>query len=124
MDSVQVHIDSYDENSHSLTVHFTGTLNGVEYSTSQYAFSALAYNPNLVASVLTQFNVDDIMKQLAKIGKTYLEQEVNRQQINNNSNWLENLKSLSNTSYTVSGSDLSSNNQVNTDVVDNLEIVL
>ena len=124
MDSVQVHIDSYDENSHSLTVHFTGMLNGVEYSTSQYAFSSLAYNPDLVASVLTQFNIDEIIKQLAKIGKVYLEQEVNRQQISNNTSWIDNLKSLSNTSYTVSGSDLSSNNQVNTDVVDNLEIIL
>lgn len=124
MDSVQVHIDSYDEISHSLTVHFTGTLNGVEYSTAKYAFSSLAYNPDLVASVMTQFNIDDIIKQLAKIGKVYLEQEVNKQQISNNTSWMNNLKSLSNTSYTVSGSDLSSNNQVNTDIVDNLEIIL
>ena len=127
MDSVQVHIDSYNEENHSLVVHFTGMYDGVEYTTEKYAFSALAYNPSLVASVLSQsqFSIDDVVKQLARIGAGYLQQLVNKQQIADNPNWLNNIKALSNTSHTVSGSDLNLNNTpVNTDMVDNLEIVL
>ena len=44
MDTVLVNVDSYDESTHSLIVNFSGTVDGIEYVTPNYAFQVANYD--------------------------------------------------------------------------------
>ena len=117
MESVQVHIDSYDEASHSVVAHFTGIEGNVEYSTPKYAFSASNYDAN---------SLDDLVKKLAQTGLAYLEQEAAKQKSIGNVDFIDQLKSLNNTSHSFNSADLVPPpvQPINTNVADNLEIQL
>lgn len=115
MDSVKVNIDSYDENTHSILVHFTGIENGVEYSTEKYAFNTSNYDTS---------SLDEIVKKLAQTGLAYLNQLAAKQKIANDANLIEQLKTLNNTSHSFNVEDLipPAVEPINTGIADNLEI--
>jgi hypothetical protein len=117
MESVQVNIDSYDEQNHSVVAHFTGTENGVEYTTPKYAFSAANYDSN---------SIEDLVKKLAQTGLAYLQQEAAKQKSTSDSNFIEQLKSLNSTTHTFDPADLTPPpvQPINVGVADNLEIQL
>ena len=115
MDSVQVNIDSYDEQSHSVIAHFTGMKGNVEYSTSKYSFSASSYEAT---------SIQDLIKKLAQVGLAYLNQEVAKQKSTSDENFKEQLRALDNTTHSFTSADLAPEYYpaVNMNVIDNLEI--
>jgi hypothetical protein len=115
MDTEQVHIDSYDEKSHSVTAHFTGVKDGVEYSTAKYAFGATSNEAS---------STESLIKKLAQIGLAYLNQEVEKQQSISDENVKEQLRALNNTTHSFTSADFTTTHYpaVNINIVDNLEI--
>lgn len=118
MDNVKVNIDSFDQNTHTIIVSFSGTQNGVEYSTQKYAFNTSQYY-----SLYGVYTVDDAIKKLAQVGLNYLQQEAAKANAATNSDLMTQLASLGNTSHNFNASDLvSSLTAGNANVVDNLEV--
>jgi len=114
MESVQVHVDSYDETTHSIVAHFTGIEDGVEYTTQKYSFDAINYD---------FISAEDFIKKLAQTGVAYLRQEADKQKLSIDTGLKEQFKSLNNTVHNFDASELSiSNLPLNTNIVDNLEI--
>lgn len=115
MESVQVNIDSYDEQTHSVVAHFTGIEDGVEYTTPKYAFSASNYDST---------SIDDLIKKLAQTGLAYLQQEAAKQKSTNNTSFIDQLKSLNSTTHLFNSTDLIPPpvQPINVGVADNLEI--
>jgi hypothetical protein len=115
MNSVQVNVDSYNEETHAIVVSFSGIDGNVEYSTPKYSFSAANYEAT---------SAEDFIKKLAQTGLAYLRQEVNKQKSAADTNLKEQFKSLNNTTHTFEASELvvPTNLPINTNVVDNLEI--
>jgi hypothetical protein len=115
MDSVQVHIDSYDESSHSIVAHFTGIEGNIEYSTPKYSFSASNYDAS---------SMEDLVRKLAQTGLAYLQQEAAKQKAASDTDLIDQLKSLNNTQHSFDANDLIPPpvQPVNTGVADNLEI--
>lgn len=115
MQSVQVHVDSYDEQNHSVVAHFTGIEDGVEYTTPKYSFSAANYDSTSVV---------DMVKKLAQTGLAYLQQEAAKQKSSRDSDFIEQLKNLNSTTHSFDSTDLTPPpvQPVNVGVADNLEI--
>lgn len=118
MDNVKVNVDSFDQNSHTIIVSFSGTENGVEYNTQKYAFNTSQYY-----SLYGIFTVEDAIKKLAQVGLSYLQQEVIKSNAINNDALMSQLSALNNTTHNFAASDLiNSMSPNNTNMVDNLEI--
>jgi hypothetical protein len=119
MDVVRVNVDHYDESTHSLIVNFYGVENGIEYTTPNYAFQVANYNAS---------DIDTIIKSIAQVGITYLQQLSAKQNLVNNNTLLDQLKNLNEANYNFTSDQLTPPSPqlmpINTGVADNLEVIL
>ena len=117
MDTVLVNVDSYDETTHSLIVNFTGTVDGVEYTTSNYAFQVANYNTT---------DHQEILKKIASVGTNYIIQIAARDALAKNEEIINYFKNLSSSNHRFVVNDLVTQPVIQpiNGVADNLEVIL
>lgn len=116
MENVKVHVERFDEDTNSLIVYFSGMEGEITFQTASYAFQTHNYNTD---------NVQDLIKILATIGKSYLEQEKLKQNLSNKEEFIQQLKELGNSEFTVAVSDITPPPPVNNgNIIDDLEVVI
>jgi len=117
MESVVVNVVEYDESSHTLTVNFSGVVNDKHYQTPDYAFQVASYDTT---------DHQEILKRIATVGTSYIDQMVAKESLQQNSQLIDNLKNLnsSNNRFLVSDLSIPRFQPINSNVVDNLEVVL
>jgi len=118
METVVVNVDSYDENTHSLIVNFSGNVDGVEYVTPNYAFQVANYDTT---------DHQEVLKKIAVVGTNYINQMAAKDALSKNEDLINNLKNLSSTNNRFVVADLATTpavQPINTGVADNLEVIL
>lgn len=118
MDTVLVNVDSYDESTHSLIVNFSGTVDGIEYVTPNYAFQVANYDTT---------DYQEILKKIASVGTNYIYQMAARETLAKNEEVINYLKNLSSSNHRFVVNDLVTQptvQPINTGVADNLEVIL
>lgn len=114
VESVKIHVISFDETNHNLNVKFSTQEGTGYYETPEYVFQTY----NFKSQVL-----EDIIKELGLIGKAYVEQEKQKQVLLNNNDLVEKLKNLKD--IEVDTKDINPPIAVNNEnIIDNLEVVL
>ena len=117
MESVVVNVIEYQESEYSLIVNFSGIIDGTHYQTPNYSFQVLNYNTS---------DHQEILKRIASVGKSYIEQMAAKETFHQNDELINNLKNLnsSNNRFLVSDITLPRYLPINNGSVDNLEVVL
>jgi hypothetical protein len=97
MEDINVHVDSYDEISHALTVYFSATVDGKEYTTVPLSYDVVNFNSP---------HKDEIIKELAKHGKAHIDIAIAKENHARDTIKIGNLNQLANTVHKINLQEL------------------
>jgi len=94
---INLHVDSYDDVNHALAVHFSATVDGVDYFTPSLSYDVVSFNSP---------HRDEILKELAKHGEAHINIAIAKYKHSLDSEKVNNISSLANTVHTFNIQDL------------------
>lgn len=115
MENIEVFIERYDINSHSLIAHCKCVIDNVEYVTPSFNFQPYQLNVN---------STQEMVRKIAELCLISLDGEIAKKQYIDNNDFLNELIQLEGKQFTFNADDLRPKPVVANLVLDNLEIEL
>lgn len=118
IENIKLKVDTYDEDTHHMLVSLECSVDGKQYNTGTHNFNISNHDGE---------TLDDFLKSIASYGVNYIIEQIRRERISSNETLKQELKEVQGREISYDINQLSVNffeKEDNSDVVDNLEIVL
>jgi hypothetical protein len=116
MENIEVFIERYDSDNHSLVAHFKSVIDGIEHTTPSFNFQPFQLNVS---------STQELLEKMAELGVISIENEIAKKQFIDSTNFLDEMSKLEGKSFIFNANEVRTTPPAAASLVlDNLEIEL